>query len=227
MWDLAKAALFRRSVAAGYLIDDMAADTVGLLDALAVDRAHIVGFSMGGMIAQAVAINAPERTASLTSISSTTGNRRVGAPRGSLLRAAMRRPVPSRTEGGEAAIDAAVSWFEYIGGPTFDREEFRVLAKSSVERSYRPGGVARQLAAILGSPDRTSALRDLSLPTVVIHGLLDPLVRPSGGLATARAVPGSRLLMFNDMGHDLPSTRWREIAQALRQNADRASVANA
>jgi pimeloyl-ACP methyl ester carboxylesterase len=133
----------------------------------------------------------------------------------------LRQPVPSQTQGGDDAIDAAVSWFEYIAGPTFDPDEFRVQARASIERNYRPDGVARQLAAILGSPDRTAALRALSLPAVVIHGMLDPLVRPSGGLATARAIRNSRLIMFNDMGHDLPSTRWAEIAGALRQNADR------
>jgi pimeloyl-ACP methyl ester carboxylesterase len=217
---MAKAVLMRRFVKAEYLLSDMAEDGAALLSKLGIERAHLVGMSMGGMIAQSMAIDRPERVDSLTSIMSTTGNRRVGRPRASLIRKSVRRPTPSR----ETAVDEAVRFFRELTGPTFDEDEFRALAKAAVERSFRPAGTARQTAAILASPDRTPALRRLDVPTLVIHGLTDPLVRPSGGMATARAVPGARLLMFNDMAHDLPRTRWVEMAEEIRRNADRAST---
>jgi pimeloyl-ACP methyl ester carboxylesterase len=202
-----------------YLIADMAADAVALLDVLGIERAHVVGMSMGGMIAQQVAIDFPQRVLSLTSIMSTTGNPKVGRPKpGILLYVARRKPLPV-----EQAVEPAVELFRRLSGPTFDDAEFRRLAEASIARSYRPSGAGRQLAAILSSPDRTPALRRLKVPTLVIHGTRDPLVRPSGGVATAEAVPGARLLMFNDMGHDLPKTRWAEIAEAIRRNADRAT----
>ena len=216
---MAKAVLMRRLLHAEYLLDDMAADAAALLSSIGFERAHVVGISMGGMIAQSMAIGHPERVESLTSIMSTTGNRRVGQPRASLIRKSVRRPSPSRA----TAVDEGVKFFRELTGPTFDEDEFRALAAAAVERSFRPAGTARQTAAILGSPDRTPALRQLDVPTLVIHGLLDPLVRPSGGIATARAVPGARLLMFNDMAHDLPRTRWIEMAEEIRRNADRAS----
>jgi pimeloyl-ACP methyl ester carboxylesterase len=144
----------------------------------------------------------------------------VGGPAPSLIRKMARRPVPTKA----TAVDAGVETFREICGPTFDEAEFRAMAQAAIDRSFRPAGTARQTAAILGSPDRTAGLAKLDVPTLVIHGLLDRLVRPSGGLATARAVPGSRLLMFNDMAHDLPRTRWSEMAEAIRRNADRAST---
>lgn len=221
---LTKRLILRRGDIAQYLIDDLAADTVGLLDALGVDRAHIAGFSMGGMIAQAVAIGYPDRTRSLVSMGSTTGNPRVGRPSAKVTRMMLRR---RRNPVRDEAVDAAVELFERISGPTFDADEFRRLARVSVDRSFRPDGTARQLAGILCSPDRTEALGAVSVPTLVVHGMLDPLVRPSGGLATAKAVPGARLVMFNDMGHDLPRTRWAEIAHEMRINADRSTAPQA
>jgi pimeloyl-ACP methyl ester carboxylesterase len=187
---------------------------------LEVESAHVVGMSMGGMIAQQLAIDHPGRVRSLTSIMSTTGSRRVGQPKPALIRNGARRPIPTR----DTAVEQTVELFRHLTGPTFDESEFRELAARSVERSFRPAGTARQTAAILASPDRTPALRRLDVPTLVIHGLLDPLVRPSGGIATARAIPGARLLMFNDMAHDLPRTRWGEMAEEIRRNADRAGA---
>jgi len=198
----------------------MAADAVGMLDALGNERAHVVGMSMGGMISQQIAIDFPERVGSLVSVMSTTGNRRVGQPTPKVVRKSLRRQEPSI----EHAVDQSVELFSEICGPTFDAAEFRELAVASVERSYRPDGTARQLAAIIASGDRTADLERLDVPTLVVHGLVDPLVRPSGGIATARAVPGSRLLMFNDMGHDLPRTRHAEIVDAIRANAARARL---
>jgi len=216
---LTRAVLFRRRLRSEYVLDDMADDAAGLMEVLGVIDAHVVGASMGGMIAQALSIRHPAKVRSLTSIMSTTGNRRVGGPAPSLARKMVRRPVPTR----ETAVDTGVELFREICGPTFDEAEFREMARASVDRSFRPVGTARQMAAILASRDRTPALERLDVPTLVIHGLLDRLVRPTGGAATAEAVPGARLLMFNDMAHDLPSTRWTEIAEEIRRNADRAS----
>ncbi|MDJ0768669.1 MAG: alpha/beta hydrolase [Ilumatobacter sp.] len=215
---LAKAVLLRRLLQAEYLLSDMADDAVGLLGALGIDSAHVVGASMGGMIAQAMAIEHPARVRSMTSIMSTTGNRRVGQPTLRLIQKTVRRPVPTR----ETAADIGVEAFRDICGPTFDEDEFRALVQTAVDRSFRPAGTARQTAAIIASGDRTAGLERLDVPALVIHGMLDELVRPSGGLATARAIPGSRLLMFNDMAHDLPHTRWREMADAIAHNAQRA-----
>ncbi len=219
-WQLAKSMLFRRPMASEYLVGDMAHDAVGLLDALGVDSAHVVGVSMGGMIAQTIAIQSPARVRSLTSIMSTTGNRKVGQPRLRIVGKFVRRKPPSLA----TAIDDSIETFREICGPTFDEAEFRKMAKISIERSFRPTGTARQMAAIIASGDRTEQLERLATPTLVVHGLLDPLVRPTGGIATAEAVPGSRLLMYNDMAHDLPRTRWVEMADAIAHNATRAGV---
>ena len=216
---LAKALLSRRPVPAEYRISDMASDAAGLLDALEIDSAHVVGMSMGGMIAQALAIGHPTRVRSMTSIMSSTGNRRVGQPKLSLIRRFARRQVPTR----ETAVDVGVETFRAISGPTFDEAEARAMVAASVARSFRPAGVARQTAAIIASPDRTAGLRRLDVPALVIHGLVDPLVRLSGGIATAAAIPQSRLLVFNDMAHDLPRSRWQEMADAIGVNAARAA----
>lgn len=222
-WQLAKAVLFRRRLASEYLLDDMASDATELLTELEIDSAHVVGISMGGMIGQTIAIEHPERARSLTSIMSTTGDRRVGQPKMRIVAKFLRRKPATR----ETAIDEAVETFREICGPTFDEAEFRQMAMASIERSFRPVGTARQLAAVIASGDRTDQLRRLDVPTLIVHGLLDPLVRPTGGIATANAVPGSRLVMFNDMAHDLPSTRWAEMADEIAQNAARAGVASA
>ncbi len=218
---LMKAVALRRPMPSAYLLRDMAADAVGLLDALGVDSSHVVGMSMGGMIGQQLAISFPGRVASLVSVMSTTGNRRVGQPSPRVIRKALRRPEPT----AENAIEQGVELFREICGPTFDEAEFRLLAKTSFERSYRPDGTARQLAAIIASGDRTEELQRLHVPTLVIHGLVDTLVRPSGGMATARAIRDSRLLMFNDMGHDVPHTRHAEMVAAIASNAARARQA--
>lgn len=215
---LAKAVLLRRLLKAEYRLSDMADDAAGLLDALGIESAHVAGISMGGMIAQSLAIQHPARVRSLTSIMSTTGNRKVGQPALRLVWRTARRRVPTR----DTAVEAGVETFRHITGPTFDVDEFRRMAEAAVARSFRPAGTARQTAAIMASPDRTEALRSVDVPTLVIHGLLDRLVKPSGGMATAAAVPGSRLLMYNDMAHDLPWTRWDEMVDAIARNAARA-----
>jgi pimeloyl-ACP methyl ester carboxylesterase len=220
MPQLARAVMTRRPPKAEYVISDMAADAAGLLAALGVDGAHVVGVSMGGMIAQTLATDHASRVRSLTSIMSTTGNRRVGRIERRLLVRMARLPVPTR----ETALDRAVEMFRVISGPGYDEVAHRQLAGANIERSYRPQGTARQMAAILASPDRTAALGRVKVPTLVIHGLVDPLVRPSGGIATAKAIPGSRLVMYPDMGHDLPRNRWDEMADAIARNAQRSAV---
>ena len=217
---LARAVVAPRRAKPEYLIADMADDAAGLLDHLDVSRAHVVGVSMGGMISQTIAIRHPERVASLTSIMSNTGDRRNGRPKAGLL--AKLATSPSRTPDG--VIEGTVKLFSLISGPHFDAEEVRALAKEATARHFDAPGTARQTLAILASPDRTEALRRLDVPTLVIHGLVDPLVRPSGGVATARAIPGSRLLMFPDMGHDLPRSRWDEIIEAILDNTRRGGV---
>ena len=214
--DLARAAAARRLARSTYLVSDMAADAAAVLDELGIDRADVVGVSMGGMIAQQIAIDVPDRVRSLTSIMSSTGSRRVGQPTMAMRRHFL-RARPTR----EAAADFEVDTFTRISGPHFDEKEIRAAAERSVARSFRPAGTVRQLVAVAASPDRTTELRGLDVPALVVHGMLDPLVKPSGGHATAEAIPGSQLLVFNDMGHDLPRPRWSEIATAIRANADR------
>ena len=183
--------LARRKVKSEYRLTDMAADAVGLLDALGVESAHVVGISMGGMIAQTIAIEHPGRVRSLTSIMSHTGDRRHGKIALKLLPKLARLGAPTR----ETAIDRSVATFRLVSGPHFDESEQRLLAKRGLERSFRPEGTARQTTAIMAGPDRTAGLRRVEVPTLVVHGLVDPLVRPSGGFATALAVPGTRLFM--------------------------------
>ena len=214
------ARLLRRPIPTGYVIDDLAADAAGLLDALGIESAHVVGVSMGGMIAQALAIRHEHRVRSLTSIMSNPGDGSGGAAAKVLLQFA-RRPEPTR----ETAVEQSVETFRLIAGPDFDADAYRPLAQAAVDRSYRPEGVARQTAAIMASPDRTPYLQQLQIPTLVIHGLADPLVKPSGGIATARAIPGSRLLLFPEMGHDLPAARLSEIADAIAGVATRGRLA--
>ncbi|HUF99603.1 MAG TPA: alpha/beta hydrolase [Ilumatobacter sp.] len=222
--EMAKLVLLRRKMRSEYVVSDMAGDAVGLLDVLGIARAHVVGVSMGGMIAQAMAIAHPERVLSLTSIMSTTGNRKVGRPKAKVIFRAARR---GRATGEDDVIGNVIQQFTDISGPGFNPDEFRVSAEASLARSWRPDGTARQMAAILASDDRTDGLRGLTVPTLVIHGMVDPLVQPSGGIATAKAVPNARLLMFPDMGHDLPKARWHEMAVAIASNAARVQAISA
>jgi pimeloyl-ACP methyl ester carboxylesterase len=215
----AAALLARRRPRAGYLMSDMAADAAGLLRGLDVGPAHVVGISMGGMIAQTMAIEQPDCVRSLTSIMSNTGNNRHGLPHRRVIIKLSRLAPPTI----ETAAESSLSVYRLVAGPAADDDLFRKQARASVERSFRPSGVLRQTAAIVASPDRTPGLQRVRVPSLVIHGLADPLVRPSGGIATARALPGSRLLMFPEMGHDMPRSRWPEMVAAIRQNASRAA----
>jgi pimeloyl-ACP methyl ester carboxylesterase len=214
--------LLRDKSAAAYSLADMADDGVGLLDALGIERAHVAGASMGGMIAQLIAANHPDRVLSLASIMSNTGHRWKGMPGLRIYPIFMRRPADNR----EGVIESTVSTFRTIGSPEypFDEEELRRVAQLSYERGYNPAGTARQLAAIITSGDRDDDLRRISAPTVVIHGTRDLMVRPSGGRATAKAIPGARLIEIDGMGHDLPPELWDRIIGAVVSNAERADA---
>jgi pimeloyl-ACP methyl ester carboxylesterase len=207
---------------APYLLDDMAADSFGLLDQLGIERAHVTGVSMGGMIAQTMAITRPERVLSLGSMLSTTGDRRVGTPKLRVWSVLMRRAPQER----DAYIDYFVRVFRMIGSPRYpvDEERMRERAAETYDRCHHPAGTARQLAAILASGSRTSALRQLDVPTVVVHGKNDPLVPFRAGAATARAIPGAELVAIPGMGHDLPHELWPRITDALVANSERAAA---
>jgi len=219
------AALSRRFAKSPYLLSDMADDAAALLDHLGIDRAHVVGISMGGMISQSLAIQHPQRVASLTSIMSNTGDRKNGKIHRSLYRPFLKTIAKTRDE----AVAKGVEGFRLISGPHFseDEAELRAILEAALGRSWDNEGTARQTMAITASPDRTSALGSLTVPTLVIHGLVDPLVMPSGGIATAKAIPGSRLLTFPDMGHDLPKVRWVEMIDAIVDNTRRAGFQGA
>jgi pimeloyl-ACP methyl ester carboxylesterase len=217
--------LRRDKRAASYTLEDMAADGVGLLDHLGVGAAHVVGASMGGMIAQTLAARHPDRVRSLASIMSNTGARWSGQPSPRLYHVLLKTPPRDRA----GYMEHAVWVFSKIGSPGFDRddEDLRRVAGMSFDRGLNPAGTARQLAAIIASGDRTPLLRTITAPTVVVHGTRDKLVPPSGGRATARAIPGARLLMIEGMGHDLPRAVWPPLLDAIERNAARAGTSAA
>ncbi|MEX2290471.1 MAG: alpha/beta hydrolase [Mycobacteriales bacterium] len=209
-----------------YTIDDMADDAVGLIDALGIGPVHLVGASLGGFIAQTAAVRRPDRLRSLTLIMTSTGSRRVGQADPRLIgRLLQRRVVADHAE----AMEAVVEMFRVIGskGYALDEERLRDVGGRSFERGHDPAGYHRQLAAVVGQPNRTEQLRRLDLPTLVMHGLQDPLVAPSGGLALARIIRGARFVGFSGMGHDLPRELWPEFADhiaALVRRAEGASL---
>jgi pimeloyl-ACP methyl ester carboxylesterase len=205
-----------------YLLGDMAGDTLGLLDELGIERAHVVGVSMGGMIGQTMAIRRPERVLSLASMLSTTGDRRVGTPKLRVWSLMMRRAPQER----DAYIRYFTRLFRMIGSPAYrvDQARTRELAAATYDRCHYPAGTARQLGAIMASGSRTEALRRLEVPTVVIHGESDPLVPLRAGLATARAIPNARLLTIPGMGHDMPQPLWPTFVDAIVTNTDRAAA---
>jgi pimeloyl-ACP methyl ester carboxylesterase len=210
----------RRIRRPAYLLEDMAADGVGLLDELGVEQAHLVGASMGGMIAQTIAARHPERALSLVSIMSSTGSRWSGQPAPRILPVFLQKPVATR----EAYEERIVKLFELIGSPGFERDpdELRELARASWDRGVDPAGFARQLGAIIASGHRAADLTRITAPTLVVHGKADRLIRPSGGRATARAIPGARLELIDGMGHDLPRALWPRLVAGIEDTAARA-----
>jgi pimeloyl-ACP methyl ester carboxylesterase len=198
---------------APYLLRDMADDAFGLLDHLGIERAHVVGASMGGMIAQTMAITRPERVATLTSIMSTTGDPTVGTATPEALAILMTRPPSSRDEYVTNAI--GTSRLLHGGVLPFDERRAAERAAAFYDRCFYPAGVGRQLVAIMASGDRTGDLAGCRIPTLVVHGDADPLVDHSGGVATAKAVPEAELLTIEGMGHDLPVEKWGEVVDAV------------
>jgi pimeloyl-ACP methyl ester carboxylesterase len=203
-----------------YTMGDMAEDGMRLLAHLGIERAHVVGASMGGMIAQTMAARHPDRVLSLTSIMSTTGSRRAGNPALKVYPFFLGRPPRGKDE----YVERIEKIFGLIGSPGFERDdaELRALASLSFERDPTSSGTPRQLAAILEAGNRTAEVRRITAPTLVIHGTKDKMVARSGGKATARAIPGARLELIEGMGHDLPRGVWPRIIDAVAENAARA-----
>jgi pimeloyl-ACP methyl ester carboxylesterase len=203
-----------------YTLGEMADDAIGLLDHLGIQQAHVVGASMGGMIAQHIAMRYPGRVLSLASIMSTTGGRFVGQPRMAVVPLFLSTP----SGGEDEYIERSVKLFRLVGSKRlFDEEYVREGAKLSWERGLNMAGTGRQLAAITADGNRSKRLARIKAPTLVVHGKDDRLVAPSGGKATARAIPGARLLMLDDMGHDLPRAIWPRLIDAIVENAHRSA----
>jgi len=215
-------AFLGRPVPGAYTMSDMAEDAFGLLDHLGVDAAHVCGASMGGMIAQTMAIAHPERVLSLVSIMSTTGRRTVGWQHPSLLPMLLGRSGNSR----EAYIRQSARVWDAIGSPAFreDPEEKARRAGETWDRGVSTVGTMRQMLAVLTQPDRTRELRRLRIPALVIHGSADKMVHPSGGRATARAIPGAELEIVPGMGHDLPLALHPLFADGIERTARRAAT---
>ncbi|WP_036565134.1 alpha/beta fold hydrolase [Nocardioides halotolerans] len=210
-----------RRVRAPYSMSDLAADAFGLLDHLGIESAHVCGVSMGGMIAQTMAIEHPERVRSLVSVMSTTGKRTVGWQHPSLLPSLL-----GRRAGRAGYIEASVKTWKLIGSPGYpvSEERTRAEAAETYDRGVTTSGTLRQMMAVLTQPNRSPRLRALTMPTLVVHGLSDKMVHPSGGRATAAAIPGAELLLIDGMGHDLPPALHETFADAIRRTADRAQA---
>ncbi len=205
------AAILRgKGITPPYRLVDMAADAVGLLDALCINAAHMVGVSMGGMIAQAAAIEYPQRVSSLTSIMS-CAKPAVGDMDDDIVAQSLAMDLTDP----ETYVDLQVEGYRAISGPHFDEKTIRNMVRRSFERCYHPAGWSYQTLAVLAGGDRTAALGELSVPALIIHGKIDPLILPSMGETTAAAIPGAKMLLIEEMGHDLPRPHWAEIVDAI------------
>jgi pimeloyl-ACP methyl ester carboxylesterase len=215
--ELLKLRFLKIPIAAPYKLRDMAEDTIGLMDALGIKSAHLVGVSMGGMIAQETTILFPQRVRSLTSIMSTTGNPKVPPP--TREASAMLMAPPPLTK--EEYLQRYAQTWKILRAGSFPQDEAldRSRAERTFERGLNPAGVGRQLRAILASGSRKERLRAVKVPTLVIHGTVDPLVRPEGGKDTAASIPGAKLLMIQGMGHALPIPMWPQIIDAIDKHA--------
>jgi pimeloyl-ACP methyl ester carboxylesterase len=218
--------MMRRRVGSDqYSLSDMAADSAALLRELEISPAHVVGASMGGMIGQVLAAEHPDRVRSLTSLMSTTGSRWHGQPALSVYRYLLRPPPRDR----DGYIERSAAVFGLVGSTGFDRDEqyIRERAGRSYDRGYDVRAGGRQLGAIIASGDRTKMLGKVKAPTLVIHGSVDKMIRPSGGRATAKAIPGARLMTIDGMGHDLPRGAWPLLLDAISEHARAADGARA
>jgi pimeloyl-ACP methyl ester carboxylesterase len=216
MRDIFLAQVTRSGIRARYTLLDMAKDTIALIDALGLERVHIVGISMGGAIAQEMAIHFRDRLRTLTSIMSSTGDPRLPPPTWQALRVLTQRPVKER----EAYLRRYVRTWHVLAQDNFpfDAARMRRQGERSYDRGTNPAGVARQMLAIIASGNRTRALRELAIPTLVIHGTADPLVRFKAGPALAQAIPGAKFLPIEGMGHTLPREAWPAIIGAIEQH---------
>ena len=208
-------------VRAPYTLEDMAGDTIGLMDRLGIAQAHIVGASMGGMIAQVLAAKFPQRVLSLTSIMSSSGYRKVSKPTRPARKVLLSRPADPKDP--ESVTEYMVEMFGVIGSPAYpsSKDELRSRIGRSVRRAYEPAGTARQLLAIIASGDRRKLLRTIKAPTLVIHGADDPLVPLAAGRDTAQNIPGAKLEVIEGMGHDFPEALMPRLAQAIADHCDR------
>jgi len=221
-FELLKLRLFRIPVDAPYKLSDMAQDTIALMDTLGIRSAHLVGASMGGMIAQEIAITFPERVRSLTSIMSTTGDPRLPGPTREAAALLMAPPPKTRDE----YIERFAKTWKMLRVGSFPEDEAldRARAERTFSRGLNPAGVGRQLRAILASGSRRPRLHVVKAPTLVIHGTVDPLVNPAGGKDTAASIPNAKLMMIEGMGHALPLRMWPDIIDAIDKHAHGAAA---
>ncbi|MGE7024197.1 alpha/beta fold hydrolase [Solibacillus cecembensis] len=205
-----------------YTLHDMAKDAIGLLDALSIDQAHFIGRSMGGMIAQIVASEYPERVLSLTSIMSSTGNPALPQTSPEIM-AMMTKPAPNPFEDEAGFLAHKLSFAKRIAGTgyPFEEDAYRTLILEEVQRAYVPGSVGRQIAAMAVAGDRRPRLATIKVPVLVIHGVDDPLIDPACGEDTASAIPGAELMLVEGMGHDLPHQLYKVIADGIERTARR------
>jgi pimeloyl-ACP methyl ester carboxylesterase len=219
--DLLAKAFSGEAIEAPYLLSDMAADAMAVLDAVGVPAAHVFGQSMGGMIAQTIAVEHPDRVLTMTSVMSSTGDRDVGGATAEAMQRLVIRPPADR----EGYIAHSAETSRIIGTPAhFDEERARRRAAAAFDRCYFPVGTGRQMLAVMASGPRSDKLGDVKAPTLVIHGSDDPLVNLSGGERTAQSVPGAELLVIDGMGHDLPPPLWSQVIEAVTRHAARAAT---
>jgi pimeloyl-ACP methyl ester carboxylesterase len=221
-FELLKLRLFKIPVDAPYRLSDMAQDTIALMDTLGIRSAHLVGASMGGMIAQEIAITFPERVRSLTSIMSTTGDPRLPGPTREAAALLMAPPPKTKDE----HIERFAKTWKMLRVGSFPEDEAldRARAERTFSRGLNPAGVGRQLRAILASGSRKPRLSRVKAPTLVIHGTVDPLVNPAGGKDTAASIPNAKLMMIEGMGHALPLRMWPDIIDAIDKHAHGAAA---